>query len=256
MPAGTCNTSPDAGQVTLTCTSGRTWNQGNRGSFDMNPGWACQSCHRGQNFNGQNPPPAASEPGEAWFFMGTVYPSLNERDRCDARPPPDVRVEILDMSGNLIVSMTPSPTSGNFASNDQLNRSSRAIRWNSTVSLPYRARVVNSNGDSLMMMTPQTNGDCNTCHTERGAGGAPGRVVYPPLSPVDAGTDAGVPDEGMPDAGLPDAGTVDAGAMDAGDDAGTLDAGPEDAGVDAGPDDAGADAGPDDAGADAGPDGG
>lgn len=238
MPAGSCDTTPDAGMVTLTCTSGRTWNQGNNGSFDMNPGQACVACHLGQNFNGQNPPPSVSQPEEAWFFMGTVYPALNERDRCDSRPPPGVRVEILDMSGNLIVSMTPSPGSGNFASNDQVNRSSAAIAWNDSVPLPYRARVVNSVGDSLMMTTPQTSGDCNTCHTERGLGGAAGRIVYPIPAPVDSGApDAGVPDAGMIDAGMPDSGMPDAGAGDAGaDDAGLPldDAGLGDAGADAG----------------------
>jgi hypothetical protein len=246
MPAGSCDTTPDAGLVPLTCTSGRTWNQGNNGSFDMNPGLACVACHRGLNFNGQNPPPSVSKPGQAWFFMGTVYPALNERDRCSARPPSGVRVEILDMSGNLIVSMTPSANSGNFASNDQVNRSSAAIRRNAAVPLPYRARVVNGAGNSLMMTTPQTNGDCNTCHTERGLNGAPGRIVYPVAAPMDSGVpdaggmdagamDAGV-DAGMADAGQADAGPEDAGAMDAGDDAGLVDAGPDDAGAEEGSD--------------------
>jgi predicted CXXCH cytochrome family protein len=29
------------------------------------------------------------------------------------------------------------------------------------------------------MTTPQTNGDCNSCHTEQGTNGASGRIVWP-----------------------------------------------------------------------------
>jgi hypothetical protein len=233
MPAGHCDGTPDAGMVTLTCTSGQSWTGGNNGAFDMNPGWACVSCHLGNNFNGQNPPPPKSKVDEAWFFMGTVYPSLNERDRCKARPPSSVRVEILDMSGNVVVTMTPSANSGNFASDSRLAHSTRAFRYNATnVPLPYRARVWNGEA-SRTMMTPQTVGDCNTCHTERGSNGAAGRIVYPPYVAPDAGgQDAGVPDAGVQDAGVPDAAVPDAG-VDAGADP---DAGAQDAGDDGGTD--------------------
>ncbi|MEW5738610.1 MAG: hypothetical protein AB1938_06765 [Myxococcota bacterium] len=263
MPVGSCTTTPDAGMVTLTCASGQSWTDGNNGEFDMNPGWACVSCHLGNNFNGQNPPPPDDKIDEAWFFMGTVYPALNERDRCVSEPPATVRVEILDTNGNVVLTMTPSRTSGNFASDNRLAHSTRAFRSNGAAPSPYRARVVNG-AASLTMMTAQTSGDCNTCHTERGANGAAGRIVYPAFIPVDAGPmDAGVPDAGTPDAGSPDAGTPDAGgdagAPDAGPadagatDAGVLDAGDLDAGVDAGAVDAGdVDAGDLDAGVDAG----
>jgi predicted CXXCH cytochrome family protein len=29
------------------------------------------------------------------------------------------------------------------------------------------------------MMTPQETGDCNSCHTEQGRNGAPGRILLP-----------------------------------------------------------------------------
>ncbi len=273
LPAGTCADLPDAG-VVLTCASGARWTRGINSSFDMNPGYACQECHLGRNFNGQNPT-LASKPGEAWFFMGTVFPGLHEEDRCNSSTPPGLKVEILDESRSVVVTMYPSTISGNFASHEDPLRSTRAIRWNQFTG-QYTARVVNGRLVSEMT-TLQTSGDCNTCHTERGRTGAPGRIVYlmPAVDagPADAGatdagaTDAGATDAGAMDAGAQDAGATDAGATDAGaTDAGTPDAGAADAGaVDAGAPDAGpidsgvVDAGPMDGGADAGtidPDGG
>jgi hypothetical protein len=45
--------------------------------------------------------------------------------------------------------------------------------------LPYRARIV-ANGKTVAMATPQTEGDCNTCHTATGMNGAPGRITWAP----------------------------------------------------------------------------
>jgi len=176
MQAGSCGP-VDAGVVPLTCASGSHWTAGNDSSVDMNPGWACQSCHRGQNFAGQNPG-GVSKPDEAWFFMGTVFPSLNEEDRCNSQPPSGVTVEILGPDGGVVVTMTPQAISGNFGSGGLQWGSDRRIMYNQAVPLPYTARVTR-NGNTLQMMTPQTRGDCNTCHTARGANGAQGRIVYP-----------------------------------------------------------------------------
>jgi hypothetical protein len=43
--------------------------------------------------------------------------------------------------------------------------------------LPYRALVVRGT-NILEMKTPQTDGDCNRCHSANGDG-APGRVIAP-----------------------------------------------------------------------------
>ena len=48
----------------------------------------------------------------------------------------------------------------------------------SELALPYRAKVV-VGGRERVMLTPQTNGDCNACHTQAGAEGAPGRIIVP-----------------------------------------------------------------------------
>ena len=43
---------------------------------------------------------------------------------------------------------------------------------------PYKAKVV-ANGKERAMIAPQTDGDCNGCHDERGNSGAPGRIFMP-----------------------------------------------------------------------------
>jgi hypothetical protein len=55
--------------------------------------------------------------------------------------------------------------SGNFSSS-------------TTIRLPYTAKVI-ANGAERAMGTPQTNGDCNACHTQAGTMNAPGRIVVP-----------------------------------------------------------------------------
>ncbi len=158
MQAGTCGAIDagvaDAGPAPTTCASGTYWNGGNNGSSNMNPGLACLSCHVSQS------------PGDAYPFSGTVFPSLHEKDRCNSKPS-GVQVQIIDAHGVVVSTMTASSTSGNF-------RSARYL----TVALPYTARVT-VGGRTATMTTPQTNGDCNSCHTEQGNSGALGRIVAP-----------------------------------------------------------------------------
>ena len=169
-PAGACEGHPDAGTAMqpggTTCATGTFWNRGTLGSIDMNPGLACRSCHLGQNFLNQNPT-GVSEPQRAYFFMGTVFPSLHEKDLCNGAPPSGV-VEILDSNGVVRQRIGIYAPSGNFFSNSTT----------AGFPMPYTARVV-SNGIAVTMGTPQTNGDCNSCHTEQGLSGAPGRIVWP-----------------------------------------------------------------------------
>jgi hypothetical protein len=154
-PAGACG-AIDAGPpapAPTTCASGNTWTLGNRGSSDMNPGKACITCH-------------TSEGEASTRYMGTAFPALHERDLCNARPPLGATVEILDAAGAVAETLVISPTSGNFAS----------LRIGPPGS--YRARVMVNGAKVSEMMGLQTNGDCNSCHTEQGAQGAPGRIVY------------------------------------------------------------------------------
>ncbi|WP_147445615.1 hypothetical protein [Corallococcus aberystwythensis] len=149
----------DAGPAPATCASGIIWTEasGDTGA-SMAPGYACRSCHLRQ------------APSMAYSFMGTVFPALHEKDGCDARlaEPSRVKVEILDADGQVRLTLVPN-AAGNFLS----------TTLQPSFPLPYRARVVGPDGASRVMATPQSNGDCNSCHTEQGTQGAPGRITLP-----------------------------------------------------------------------------
>jgi len=175
-PAGSCGTG-DGGVAALTCASGSMWTRGNSESFEMNPGLACVSCHLGNNFGNQNPN-HVRQVGEAYFFMGTAYPGLNEQNTCNAHPPAGVNIQIIGPDGGVFTELVPSPTSGNFASDGYAGFSTGRSMYNSPVPVPFTVRIT-ANNKTLTMTTPTTNGDCNQCHTERGLNGAPGRVTWP-----------------------------------------------------------------------------
>lgn len=169
-PVETCGAPPDAGTTAdggavappppydgglapTTCTSGIFWLLGDLGSGYMNPGKPCRSCHQ------------TRAPSKLYDFMGTVYPSPHEKDLCSSNVS-GATVEILDGTGAVQATMITN-LDGNFYG-DALG----APR------LPYTARITR-NGQVSAMNTPQTSGDCNACHTEQGAMGAPGRLVAP-----------------------------------------------------------------------------
>jgi mono/diheme cytochrome c family protein len=158
MPVGTCGAIDagvvDAGPAPTTCATNSYWTGGNTESANMNPGLACLTCHRSR------------APGKAYQFSGTVFPGLHEKNLCNARQA-GAQVQIIDRNGVVALTLSVSSTSGNFHSS-----------LLTTVALPYTARVT-MGGRTATMMTPQTNGDCNVCHTEQGTSGASGRIVTP-----------------------------------------------------------------------------
>lgn len=156
-----------AADTSLTCASGLVWTRGTSESALMNPGYACRSCHLGNNFNGQNPG-NAREPEKAYFFMGTAYSTQKEADLCAADAVPQgAVVEILDT--NDVVQLTLSINEvGNFYSSSTTAK----------VPVPFKARV-RANGKVNAMAASQTDGDCNSCHTAGGLNGAPGRITWP-----------------------------------------------------------------------------
>ncbi|MGE0546245.1 MAG: hypothetical protein AB7O24_30815 [Kofleriaceae bacterium] len=170
MPEGTCGEPPpppppppdagmpppDAGPAPTVCSSGETWQMGTPPGPDMNPGRACRKCHLN------------AAPDRAFYFMGTVYPTLHEQDRCHSNVPTGTRVEILDVNGQVALTMQVR-AKGNFFSDSV----------DTQVPLPFTARVVGHNGTVKQRNTPQMNGDCNSCHTEQGMFGAPGRILLP-----------------------------------------------------------------------------
>lgn len=144
----------------VTCTSKKYWTMGDEDSPLMHPGRACIACH--QTVVGE-------DVATMLAVGGTVYPSLHEEDDCDgfdgaAEP---VFVEITTADDRVL--QLPVNAAGNFMYDQDED---------GPIMFPIRARVVR--GDAVMAMgTPQMTGDCNSCHTEQGAGGAPGRILVP-----------------------------------------------------------------------------
>ncbi len=139
----------DAGPAPTVCTSGTTWAQGTASSALMAPGKACIACH-------------SASGGPAFTLAGTVYPTLHEPNLCNGASAANLSVVIIDAAGK--THTMPVNAAGNFT---------RVTG----IPMPYRAMVVN--GTKVReMKTPQTDGDCNGCHTEQG-NRSPGRVMAP-----------------------------------------------------------------------------
>jgi hypothetical protein len=118
----------------------------------MHPGGTCIDCHTNSR-----------EDGPRYAFAGTLYPTAHEPDDCNGYADPSASVIITGADGSTL------QLSVNAAGNFYSRRS---------VVMPYTAKVVI--GDRTReMTTPQTTGDCNSCHTSDGAENAPGRVMAP-----------------------------------------------------------------------------
>lgn len=153
-----CTTLPDGGApppaaspyaTPTVCWSGKTSTAGEGSS--MKPGMACNACHQ-------------KEGGPNLRIGGTVYKTAHEPDNCvGAAPPPQLTVIITDAKGRKI--SLPVNSAGNFSTRSKL-------------SAPYRA-VITDGTKTRAMAGSVTTGDCNSCHTEQGANGAPGRVMAP-----------------------------------------------------------------------------
>jgi hypothetical protein len=151
-PSGYGTTAP-AGADPDWCVTGEWWLRDDRESYDMNPGEDCVACHE------------AEREGPFFSFSGTVFGDWDDQDDC--RGIEDVTIDILDANGDLVTSMN-SRASGNFTSQTSLGR----------IEMPYTARV-RYDGRERWMVTPQTDGNCNSCHGEIPSGDAPGRIILP-----------------------------------------------------------------------------
>ena len=155
-PKGSCADAPISAapdttyDTSFVCTSGTTWTRGNRGSTQMHPGVACINCHSSGN-------------GPGYSVAGTLYPTAHEPDDCNGTPAAGANVVIKDASGTAFT--LPVNSVGNF----YLGKSIR---------MPYTASIV-SGGKTRAMVSAQTDGDCNGCHTESGTNKAPGRLLAP-----------------------------------------------------------------------------
>ncbi|AKV03575.1 hypothetical protein AKJ09_10238 [Labilithrix luteola] len=149
----------DAGKVPtgqVVCTSGKKWSSPERG-VKMNPGLACIACHS-----------STTKEGPILQIGGTVFPTFNEEDYCYGidGTKDDVKVVITDADGT--EHELPVGPTGNFS----------ALVTDATIKMPIHAKVV-ANGQERVMQAEQTTGDCNSCHTEKGKNGAPGRITTP-----------------------------------------------------------------------------
>ena len=135
------------------CATKAVWSHGNSESPMMHPGWACIDCH------------SSSGEGPRYTIAGTIFPKHNELDDCNGSN---------GTTGGLSVVITDkNGSSFSLAVNSVGNFFTRQV-----VATPFTAKVVSPAGE-IAMMTPQTNGDCNSCHAQTGNNGAPGRIVTP-----------------------------------------------------------------------------
>jgi hypothetical protein len=139
------------------CSSNVSWTGGNNAT--MRPGESCDKCH--VLFG------AAS--GHTFDIAGTVYPTAHEPDDCDGANVTGAQVIITDATGMQTTLAVNS--AGNFYHDDFLGFA--------PLKTPYTAKVT-YNGKTLRMISAQTVGDCNSCHTESGTNSAPGRIILPP----------------------------------------------------------------------------
>jgi mono/diheme cytochrome c family protein len=158
MPRGECgaaegNDGGGGGNVPAVCTSGTFWS-GNRKGPTMQPGRACITCHESE------------EDDPVVWVGGTVYPTLHEPDGCYGVAG-EATVVITDAAGRVV--SLPVGSTGNF---------SLPAKSSAPLTMPIRAKVV-KNGKERAMATPQSTGNCNGCHTQSGANGAPGRILAP-----------------------------------------------------------------------------
>jgi hypothetical protein len=137
-----------------TCSTDTYWTGGDRGSSVMHPGRACIQCHT-QNF------------GPRLQLAGTVFLTGHEPDDCNggAVDGNDVVVEVTDANQQVFTMFVNG--AGNFYQ-----------RGGATVVFPITAKVTYQ-GRVRTMTTPAALGDCNSCHTQSGAQGAPGRIALP-----------------------------------------------------------------------------
>ena len=130
------------------CSSDSYWTGANEGSPLMNPGQACIACHnRGE--------------GPTFTAAGTVMGDFVDEDNCNGVG--GVTVRLTDANG--VVHEKTTNTAGNFS-------------FNQEIAMPYSAEIEDANGIRAMSAT-QNDGDCGSCHTAEGVGGAPGRIVAP-----------------------------------------------------------------------------
>ncbi|MBS2019567.1 MAG: hypothetical protein JST00_42290 [Deltaproteobacteria bacterium] len=152
MPKGDCAAAAGPSYDTpLVCTSNARWTRGDHESPLMHPGVACIDCH------------TTKREGPSYSVAGTVYPTAHEPDDCNGKSSSTVKVVITGADGKATTLSVNQ--AGNFFARTR-------------IAMPYTAKVVDG-AKVREMKTPTSDGDCNGCHTEKGAEKAPGRIMAP-----------------------------------------------------------------------------
>jgi hypothetical protein len=157
MPKATCAEAIDAGTIPnpydtpLQCSSGVTWDRGDKGSNVMHPGVACIACHD------------TSSKAPHLSIGGTIYPTAHEPDDCNGASK-DLSVLITEANGKTHTLSVN--CAGNFFLDD-------------AITTPFKAQVNSKTGGVRVMNHTQTSGDCNGCHTVNGSSNAPGAASPP-----------------------------------------------------------------------------
>jgi hypothetical protein len=142
---------PGSGEIANdpTCASGKRWTGGNEESALMHPGRECIACHQKQG------------EGPLFRVAGTVYEADGEEAGCFGFSGAQVVISAGD--GQTVTLDTNS--AGNFMHEGVL-------------ALPLQVKVVHA-GKTRPMLSPVSDGDCNSCHAATGLEGAPGRILLP-----------------------------------------------------------------------------
>lgn len=145
-------TPTDPWETPSQCTSGKMWTSGNKGSPLMHPGGTCITCHEAHN--------------DAPFFSaaGTLFPTAHEPTDCNGFGDEGAIVQITDANKN-VYELQPNEV-GNF------------ILADPDFTPPYTVKITYQ-GRTRQMFGAQVNGDCNSCYTQNGSAGAPGRILLP-----------------------------------------------------------------------------
>lgn len=152
MPKGSCSAGGKSEYDTPeVCTSKEEWTRGNHESPLMHPGVPCIDCH------------TQMREGPIYTIAGTLYPTAHEPDDCNGVSSASVKVVITGADGK--VTTLSVNEAGNFFTRTK-------------IAMPYRAKIV-SGEKTREMKDPAKSGDCNTCHSVKGAEKAPGRVMAP-----------------------------------------------------------------------------
>jgi hypothetical protein len=149
------NPSENPYEAAPTCSSGAYWPGYQTGALWMMPGAPCIACHR-QNYNF----------APVFTLAGTVFATAHEPDKCyGVSVETGAKIIITDANG---LELSPILVTG---------RGNFGVIVDG-LALPYRAKVVVGDKERVML-SPQTSGDCNACHTQAGAEGALGRIILP-----------------------------------------------------------------------------